>query len=318
MKVFHIVPTIHEEAAGPSYSVPRLCEFLRKEGIDIELDILEAKQKPLLDFIKTFRPSKIFKKLGFSGAMFSWLKNIASNGQTSIFHIHSLWMMPNIYPGWAARGSSVKLIISPRGTLSPFALNINKWLKKIFWICLQGPVVRQASCLHATAKSEYFDIRALGFSQPVCIIPNGIDVPEYKKSTNNLNKRTLLYLGRLHPKKGLSNLLKAWGQVESHFPNWNLKIVGPSELNQLSELINLANEMSLERVEFFDSLYGEEKLNAYRQADLFILPTYSENFGMTVAESLAAGTPVIVTKGAPWPEIEDRNAGWWIDIGVGL
>ena len=254
--------------------------------------------------------------MGFSRPMFSWLRQVATSGEASIFHINSLWMMPNLYPGWAAKRTSVKLIISPRGTLSLYALNINKWLKRLFWILLQGPVVRQASCLHATAESEYKDIRALGLMQPVCIIPNGIDVPDFLPKQDNSNQKTLLYLGRIHPKKGLINLLNAWAQVQSHFPNWTLKIVGPNEGNHLADLLNLRAKLSLSKVEITGPVYGEEKLKAYRDADLFILPTHSENFGMTVAESLAAATPVIVTKGAPWPEIGNRNAGWWIDIGV--
>lgn len=316
MKIIHIVPSIHEEAAGPSYSVPRLCESLQKAGVDIELDILGAKQKPSLDFVHAFRPSKFFKKIGFSGAMFLWLKIIAANGQASIFHIHSLWMMPNIYPGWAARGSNVKIIASPRGTLSPYALNINKWIKKLFWIFLQGPVIRRAHCLHATALSEYTDIRMLGLTQPVCIIPNGIDVPEFLPKQINSNQKTLLYLGRIHPKKGLLNLLHAWAQVESRFPDWKLKIIGPNEVNHLADLLNLRDKLALQRIEIIGPLYGIAKLNAYREANLFVLPTHSENFGMTVAESLAAGTPAIVTKGAPWSQIDNKNAGWWIDIGI--
>jgi glycosyltransferase involved in cell wall biosynthesis len=316
MKVIHIIPTIHEEAAGPSYTVPRLCKALEKVGIEIELGVLGASGKHSLDFIRSFLPSKHFNKLGFSGAMFSWLKQIAVNGETSIFHSHSLWMMPNIYPGWAARGSNVKIMVSSRGTLSPYALNINKWIKKLFWIFLQGPVVRQASCLHATALSEYNDLRALGLTQPVCIIPNGIDIPDFRSKNRNSKQKTLLYIGRIHPKKGLINLLHAWAHVENNFPDWRLKIIGPNEANHLIDLINLHDRLALKKVEMIGPLYGEDKLNAYREADLFVLPTHSENFGMTVAESLAAGTPVIVTRGAPWSGIITNNAGWWIDIGI--
>lgn len=317
MKVVHIVPNIGREAAGPTYSVPRICKSLLGKGVEVTLTTLVDRDTPNYGFIKAFRQDLHFlKRLGFSSELLEWLRSQAKKNESKIYHSHSLWMMPNVYPGWASKGLKVKLIISPRGTLSAYALNINKWVKKLFWIFLQGPVVRQASCLHATAESEYRDIRALGLTQPVCIIPNGIDVPVFEPKQSNLNHRTLLYLGRIHPKKGLINLLHAWAQVENHFPDWKLKIIGPNEISHLEDLLKLRDKLSLERVEITDPLYGEDKLNAYRDAEIFVLPTHSENFGMTVAESLAAGTPVIVTQGAPWPEIGIKNAGWWIDIGV--
>jgi glycosyltransferase involved in cell wall biosynthesis len=317
MRVVHIVPNIGREAAGPTYSVPRICESLLREGVEVTLTTLVDRGAPNYNFIKAFRQDLLFlKRLGFSSEFLEWLRSQAKKNEFKIYHSHSLWMMPNVYPGWAVKGSQVKLIISPRGTLSAYALKINRWVKKLFWIFLQGRVVRQASCLHATAESEYRDIRALGLKQPVCIIPNGIDVPEFEPKQSNLNQRTLLYLGRIHPKKGLINLLHAWAQIENHFPNWKLKIIGPNEGNHLADLLNLRDELALKKIEIIGPLYGKDKLTAYREADLFVLPTHSENFGMTVAESLAAGTPVIVTKGAPWSQIANKNAGWWIDIGI--
>lgn len=314
MKVIHIIPSINSEAAGPSYSVPRLCDALQKNQINISLLSLDLSVN--IPFAFSFVSSPFFKKIGISGQMLSWLQMAARSGDVSIFHVHSLWMMPNVYPGWAARGTNVNLIISPRGTLSVYALNINKWAKKIFWKFVQAPIVRQASCLHATAESEYKDIRKLGLKQPVCIIPNGIDVPELRIKRSKFNHKTILYLGRIHPKKGLINLLQAWSQVEDVFPNWKLKIIGPDEKNHTKDLLKLSDRLLLKRFEISGPLYGANKLSAYEDADLFVMPTHSENFGMTVAESLAAGTPVIVTKGAPWSEIVTKNAGWWIDIGV--
>lgn len=102
----------------------------------------------------------------------------------------------------------------------------------------------------------------------------------------------------------------------ARFPDWELRIVGPDNGGYLAEMQALAARLRLERVMFAGTLYGEEKLRAYREASLFVLPTHSENFGMTVAEALAAGTPAIVTKGAPWGGLEQQGAGWWIDIGV--
>lgn len=195
------------------------------------------------------------------------------------------------------------------------ALGINALQKKIFWHVLQAPALRAAACFHATAESEYEDIRRLGFRQPVCILPNGIDVPPLEETPNS-GCRQLLFLGRVHPIKGIDVLLRAWQAVEDRFLDWELHIAGPDNGGYLAEMQALAAKLRLERVVFHGPLFGEEKLRAYRAASLFVLPTHSENFGMTVAEALAAGTPAIVTKGAPWEGLDKQGAGWWIDIGV--
>ena len=134
--------------------------------------------------------------------------------------------------------------------------------------------------------------------------------------TSAANRRTILFLGRIHPKKGIDNLLQAWHAVEHKYPDWDLKIVGPDNSGYLVDMQALCAQLKLTRVKFIDAVYGADKLQLYRDANLFVLPTHSENFGMTVAEALAAGTPAIVSKGAPWSGLEGNIAGWWIDIGV--
>src|SRR5262249_47512606 len=148
----------------------------------------------------------------------------------------------------------------------------------------------------------------------------GIDVPEPADKRCN-GTRTLLFLGRLHPIKGIDILLESWSKVMHRFPQWQLHIAGTdtgygNKSGYLREMNELASRLKLKRVEFIGPLYGDAKLSAYRGAELFVLPSHSENFGVTVAESLAAGTPAIVTKGAPWEGLETHRAGWWINAGV--
>ena len=111
-------------------------------------------------------------------------------------------------------------------------------------------------------------------------------------------------------------LLRAWQAVAPRFPEWELRVVGPDDGGYLAQMQALAAQLRLERIEFPGPVYGEDKLRAYRQASLFVLPTYSENFGMTVAEALAAGTPAVVTQGAPWAGLVEQGAGWWIEMGL--
>lgn len=316
MRVIHVVPAITEEAAGPSYSVPRLCESLIGSGVDVQLAALDwAPMAVRLPYLKTFPLGLGPRRLGVSPKMRYWLKQEASSGRVDIIHNHSLWMMPNVYPGYAGRDSRCRLVVSPRGTLSAYALSLNALQKKIFWYLLQAPALHVAACFHATSESEYEDIRRHGFRQPVCILPNGIDVPPLEQTPVS-GRRQLLFLGRIHPIKGIDNLLRAWQVVEQRFLDWELHVAGPDNGGYLAIMQELAKDLQLERVIFRGPLFGGEKLRAYRAASLFVLPTYSENFGMTVAEALAAGTPAIVSKGAPWGGVEQQSAGWWIDIGV--
>jgi glycosyltransferase involved in cell wall biosynthesis len=237
---------------------------------------------------------------------------------SDVIHNHGLWLMPNVYAGWVASRSRTPLMVAPRGMLGAAALRFSRTKKMLFWQVLQGPAVRRAACFHATSRQEYNDIRAYDLTQPVAIIPNGIDLPglDTKVTRTEATDRIVLSLGRIHPKKGLDRLVRAWARVEAAHSGWRLRIVGPAELGHDAELRALATTLNLGRVSIEPAIYGEKKCTAYRKADLFVLPTLNENFAMTVAESLAAGTPVISTKGAPWAGLEAERCGWWIDHGI--
>ena len=122
----------------------------------------------------------------------------------------------------------------------------------------------------------------------------------------------MLYLGRIHPVKGIDLLLRAWGELHGRKPDWRLVIIGQGEAQHEREVRELAAALSLERVQFVGALYGEAKSSAYFNADVFVLPSHSENFGMAVAEALAHGCPAIVSRGAPWSGIERERCGWWV------
>ena len=316
MKIIQVVPSIAEEASGPTYSVVRLCESLIEQGQHVTLAALDWSPMPSPPpFLKTFQLGWGPRRLGSSPAMRRWLEGQVQAGLVDVLHNHSLWMMPNVYPGQVVGRNGMPLIVSPRGTLSVWAKQSGSKLKHLFWPLLQRPALTATTLFHATSISEYEDIRRLGFHQPVAIIPNGIDIQKLLPQQPSA-VRTLLFLGRIHPIKGLDLLLPAWQAVQDRYPDWQLRIVGPDNRGYLSDMQQLASELKLERVVFSGALFGQHKWQANQQAELFVLPTYSENFGMAVAEALAAGTPAIVSKGAPWAGLETHNAGWWIDIGL--
>lgn len=321
MRVIHIVPAITEEASGPSYSVMRLCQSLIQSDEDLTLAALDWSPFPSMPaFMKVFPLGIGPRRLGRSPKMYQWLMAETARGKVDVIHNHGMWQMNAIYPGWAAKARKTNLVVSPRGTFSAWAMSHGSPAKRIFWPLLQRPALVQASCFHATAEKEHEDIRRLGFNQPIVLIPNGIDIPELRQRTAR-SSRTLLFLGRIHPVKGIDILLRAWNGVVDRFPDWRLLVVGTdtgyrAQGGYLAQMKALAAQLKLKRIEFMQPVYGEAKLSAYREADLFVLPTHSENFGMTVAEALAAGTPAIVTKGAPWQGLEVHRSGWWIDHGV--
>ncbi|MHB1421804.1 MAG: glycosyltransferase [Gemmataceae bacterium] len=314
MKVIEVVPSIAEEAMGPSYSVPRLSEALAQLGVDVRLHLLAPAPAAAASYrIHSYPRCRLLWRLGISPAMRRALRREAD--EVNVIHNHSLWMMPNIYPAQAARGKPCRLVTSPRGTLSAWALAHSSMRKRLIWFLGQRRAVRDSHCFHATAESEFQQIRSAGLHAPVAIIPNGIEVvPEVIRSQEG--PRRLLFLGRIHPVKGIDVLLRAWGQIEPRFPEWELRIVGMDEQGYQARMQELAATLGLKRVSFPGPAYGEYKEEEYKNAHLFVLPTHSENFGMAVAEAVAWGLPAIVSKGAPWAGLEEKRCGWWIEQGV--
>jgi glycosyltransferase involved in cell wall biosynthesis len=322
----HVVAGLDPVNGGPSYSVPRLCEALAVAGAEATLLSVAEKEndqgalyhKGYHDrrFAWDYARIPILRRLRFSRALSGALHDAALTAD--VIHNHGLWVMPNISAGRAAASVLTPLVVSPRGMLAPAALAFSRWKKRATWALLQGSVIRDAACIHVTSEQEYEEVRAFGLTGPVAIIPNGIDLPELACSQSGAPavERVVLSLGRIHPKKGLARLVHAWSKVEAKYPNWWLRIAGPPELGHDNELRALAVSLGLTRISVEGPIYGEAKISAYRCADVFVLPTLNENFGLTVAEALAAGTPVISTKGAPWSGLEREGCGWWIEQGI--
>jgi glycosyltransferase involved in cell wall biosynthesis len=321
LRAVHVVAVSSTEAAGPSYTVPRLCMSLAQAGAQTDL-LAIGDETDVYD--KGFRHARyapdwatvpIANALRTSRKLRQELEKLSA--RVDVIHNHGLWLMPNVHAGWAAARARKPLILAPRGMLGAAALQFSRYKKEIFWYGLQRLVVQRAACLHATSEAECLDIRAVGLSNPIAIVPNGVDLPNISARVDRFdNMRTVLYLGRLHPKKGLDVLVRSWAQLEHSYPNWQLRIVGPSEQGYVDKLRILATAEGVQRVAFDGPLFGEEKLAAYRAADIYVLPSLNENFAMTVAEALAAEVPVIASKGSPWAGLVVERCGWWIDHGV--
>jgi glycosyltransferase involved in cell wall biosynthesis len=231
--------------------------------------------------------------------------------------------------------------MSPHGCLDLVRLAHSAWKKRLAGL-LDRRYLRQAAAIHATSDMERDWIeRYLGKGPRICVVPNGVELPAAAPAAAKPAGRTrqVLYLGRLHPLKGLELLIEAWGRgagpgngtpeayptrgngTPEAYPTggptggngWRLVIAGPDEQGTRAKLEAQARSLGLANVVFPGPLYGEEKQRALAEADLFALPSRTENFGIAVAEALAAGLPVITTKATPWSEI-DGTTGWWVDV----
>ena len=194
--------------------------------------------------------------------------------------------------------------------------------------------MRRATCLHATASIEMESYRQLGFKNPVVLIPNGVFVPDSIQSIKEPNRgvKQALFISRIHPKKGLLDLVRAWAAVvgskdqtqpigaasNTGLSKWELVIVGPDEGGHLAEVMALVNQLGMQdQIQYGGEIWEDQaKWACYQNADLFVLPSYSENFGLVIAEALGCGVPVITTKATPWAELESHRCGWWIETGV--
>jgi glycosyltransferase involved in cell wall biosynthesis len=317
-RILQVLDSVEEEASGPSYSVPKLCEALGHRGNRVLLMTVGPAALETLGWEHQAYPldypgTLLLPRLRLSRGLVAALNEATPH--MDVVHAHGLWRLANIYAARAAARARKPFVLSPRGMLGGAALRFSASQKRVFWILGQARAARSAHCIHATSEQEYSDVRAMGLKAPIAIVPNGIDIrPQLPRNRTGGDLRTVLFLGRLHPKKGLGDLIEAWGRLAGRHPSWRLEVVGPIDSAYAVRLREQAAEMP--RVRLVGPLYAEEKTRAYREADLFVLPTQNENFGMTVAEALAQGTPVICSKGAPWEGLSTHGCGWWIDQGV--
>jgi glycosyltransferase involved in cell wall biosynthesis len=210
--------------------------------------------------------------------------------------------------------------------LEPWSLQQKRLKKRMARWLYQDDDLKNAAALHATAESEAGQFRRLGFANKVIVSPNGVNLPENFNSAGHAGEdKRILFVGRMHPKKGVLELVEALSRCfngSKGLDDWKAELVytvnGEEEHEYESTIKRRVEELGLaDRFIYTGALGDDEKWAAYTRADLFALPTYSENFGIVVAEALWAGVPVVTTKGTPWSELADRKCGWWIDAGVG-
>ena len=307
MKAFLAVKSLSPNYGGPAFSVSGLALALAEAGVEIGLwtsdeSVLRSPLSPAHPAVR-----RLHGAVGDALARF---------GRPDLVHDNGIWLPHNHRLASLAASCGLPRLVSTRGMLEPWAVEHKRLKKKLAWWLYQRLDLCRASYHHTTAESEAENLRLLKLGVPIGVIPNGINVVEVDSRRRRPSEfRHALFLGRIHPVKGLALLLDAWAKVRP--PGWRLLLAGPDEGGHRAELEKKIAAMSLvELVHFLGPLQGEAKERVYADADLFVLPSFSESFGMGVGEALAHGLPVLTTTGVPWPMLASCDCGWRVPITV--
>jgi poly(glycerol-phosphate) alpha-glucosyltransferase len=296
-----VVGSTSRLAGGLFTSVRRSAQVLAEQGCAVTVYGLrdrfsEADRAPWGAIEPVLFDTRGPAALGFAPAL------AGAIGDHDVLHQHGIWQYTSrAVSSWRQR-TGRPVMISPRGMLDPWALANSGWKKRLAHALFERENLARATCLHALAPAEAHAMRAFGLDNPIALIPNGMDFPQeaVARPAETDDRRTLFYLGRIHPKKGLDELLEAWGIVARARPSlasgWRLVIAGWDDGGHLERLQRKAEALPAgAQVTFPGPLHGEQKDRALRSADAFILPSYSEGLPMSVLEAWAHGVPVLMT-----------------------
>ena len=243
------------------------------------------------------------------------LNEIAAGG--SIIHLHGLWQEHGLAAASAAKKLGIPYIASAHGMLDRQALGTKRWRKEIYAALFERRNLANASALRAITVSELNDYRRFGLKTPVVVIPNGVSIPERRDPQMFLerfpaltNQRIILFMGRLHPHKGVDLLIRAWSRIASRFSDSHLVVAGPDEVGIQAALAQLAGDLAISsRVTFTGMLKHELKWSALSAAEFLVLPSRSEVLSLVALEAMACARPVILTRGCNFPEVATHDAG---------
>lgn len=312
LSIYMTVDSLQSSTGGPARSVPSLSQALVQQGVSVTLLANSTGDTLSLEESKGQGSTVVMGNIADLSSRLSANQN--SSVTFPIVHNHGVWLYSNHRVAQCTHKQQIPLVISPRGMLEPWAMNYKRLRKIIAYHFYQKEDLKRAVVLHATSEQEAKNLSALKLGVPIAVVPNGVELPPSCKikEAAKQKKRQALFLSRIHPKKGLLLLLSAWHKVLPQ--DWRLMIIGPDENDYKKKVQQEINRLGLEQVvEIRGEVADNDKWALYKGADLFILPSYSENFGIVVAEALGSGLPVITTKTTPWSDLVDHKCGWWIE-----
>jgi glycosyltransferase involved in cell wall biosynthesis len=318
-----VLSHIDPKFGGLSAAVPKLAEELRKQrGIKTNIAAFcgaEERRDPNVgaDVAISVWPPNRMDWIYLSGLRRKFQREIESSAG---LHIHGLWEISTMAAATGARHAGIPYVLSPHGMLERWALAHKGRKKQIYASLFEHRNVNGAACLHALTIAEAVDCRRFGYSGPVAIIPNGVDADRLADPRLFLDRypqakgmRLLLFLGRIHYKKGVDLLLNAWAQLAERYPDVLLVLAGPDSEGTLSQAISLIEDLKLSRrILFTGMLEGPYKWSALVASDFFVLPSYSEGLSVAALEAMSCGLPLIVSEQCNLPQVPEAGAGWQV------
>ena len=244
------------------------------------------------------------------------LASAVEKNNADILHIHSIWMYPSVVARrWA--GESRPYVVSPHGLLKPSALRNSRWKKRVAALLYENENLRHAACLHALNAAEAESFREYGLKNPICVIPNGTSSRTDMVCGHSPQGRSLLYLGRIHPLKGLRSLIEAWSTVRNYAATagWRLTIAGWDQNHHRAELEQFAEQLEVRSsVDFLGPQFDADKDRCLAAASAFILPSESEGLPISILEAWSRELPVLMTRECNLPEGAKSGAAILMDL----
>jgi len=331
MNIEHILAIFSPEHGGPTISICKSVLGQATRGHKVGLRVLEGyphtspamRLNSVVD--QQIFPVAIPIVSCRSPKLKAFLKREPS---PDLYHLHGTWPLPSKYGADEARKRGIPYIVEMMGGYQPHELACKPWRKYLFRKCFLDRMLHQASCIHTNSKLEMEQLIELGFRGPFAPIPVGFDTeaatelerkldgtpPEF--ATQWKTSRFVLFLARLHPNKGIEILLEAWARLAKDFPDVRMLVAGPGNPDYKSELMARTKSIADGRVDFLNFVTELEKAWLYKNAFVYCLPSFGENFGATIQDALGFGTPVVTTRRTPWQDIEKQGVGWLAEPNV--
>lgn len=324
MRIAHIIPYIARDFCGPVIAMAAMVDGLIGSGEQVAVFTVHHEREGVPVDLPETAGLTLCKDLSWGGLRHSAdLWSVFEKADKSVIHSHGLWTDVHRCAAVMARRKGVPHVLGPCGMLDDDALRRSWWKKRLVSVWFQSQALKEASCLLANSDKEYEDIRRYGLTNPVAIVPNPVPGPEFVEviSQEELGKRypvlsakkTVLFLGRIHPVKGLERLIAAWAQLSTFHDDWQLVLAGPDEGGYRAVVETQIGRLRCQSsVHLIGALDHSSKWAVLQAAELFVMPSDFENFGMSIVEALLAKKPVITTTGTPWQSLVD-GAGWWVE-----
>ncbi|MDI1433169.1 glycosyltransferase [Polyangium sorediatum] len=324
LRVLHVIPSFWPATryGGPIEGVLRLCQRLLGLGVTVEVVTTDADgagdlavphaEKTLAEGVPVrYFPRRPRTRFAVSAPLALHLAREIP--RWDLVHVTALFSFSSAATMALARRAGVPAVLSPQGTLMPWAIGSKRWKKAPYFELVERKNVLSAAGVHATSDEEAREILHHVPGARTFVVPNGVDVPDVLPDVPR-EKARIVFLGRIHPVKGFDVLVPALARVAAILPEVETLVAGPDEDGEQARVeALLARVTPRPRVRFLGPVYGKEKQELLASATVLVLPSHGENFGIVVAEALAAGTPVVVSKACPWKILEERGAGAWVE-----